>query len=334
MSASEIRATLVRILRDLTGEHEVRIMDLQRVSEGFSRENWMFDAAIGREERQVRLPLILRRDPTTSLVRTKRHEEYAVLNALAKSDLPVPKPLWLDREGTEFGRPTMLMERVEGECDWRVLNGVAPLERRLDLAEELIDLLARVHSLNWGALGLGEVLASPGREAGRQAVKRWETEIRQVQLEPFPELEFANAWLLSSAPETQRIAVVHGDYKPGNILLCNGRISALLDWELSHLGDPLEDLGWVTNPYRSSEHQIDGHWGRSHIIDRYQRATGLEVAEDELLWWNVLACYKLAAIILRGVNAFLLEGFDRVYQAPTRLFEAMFALMERAGVKG
>ncbi len=127
-------------------------------------------------------------------------------------------------------------------CDYRVVNGDRPVARRRALAEAFCDLLAQVHAVDWRALGLGDVLADPGEEAARHELDHWEQVLRADQLEALPELDLAIDWLRARARPSRRTVLVHADYKPGNILLEGDRVTALLDWELAHLGDPLEDL--------------------------------------------------------------------------------------------
>jgi hypothetical protein len=124
--------------------------------------------------------------------------------------------------------------------------------------------------------------------------------------------------------------LVHGDFKPGNALIDQGRITAKLDWETAQLGDPLEDLGWVTNPVRKREHQIPGHWERREIVQAYRERTGRQVAEADLLWWNVFSCWKLSIIQLTAVAEFVAGRYHRVFQTPTWLYRPMFQMMEAA----
>jgi len=151
-----------------------------------------------------------------------------------------------------------------------------------------------------------------------------------VQLEPHPELDLVLAWLQRYAPRAEAIVLVHGDFKPGNALVEGLRITAKLDWETAHLGDPLEDLGWVTNPVRKREHQIPGQWERRQIVDAYRELTGRHVQERDLTWWNVLACWKLAVIQLTAVNEFVAGRYSRVFQTPSWLYRPMFQMMEAA----
>ena len=124
-----------------------------------------------------------------------------------------------------------------------------------------------------------------------------------------------------------RTVLVHGDFKPGNALLDGDRIVALLDWELAHLGDPAEDLGWVTQPLRAGEHQIAGAWERAQLLDRYRAATGWEVDESAVDWWNVLACYKTAVMQVSGLNAFVEGHADELYRPTAAVLRTMFDLI-------
>jgi aminoglycoside phosphotransferase (APT) family kinase protein len=316
--------------QELPEAEDIRIEGLRRISEGLSRENWIFEGGWTRDGKTERLPLILRRDPEGSLLETDRRTEFDVLQRLEPVPLPTPRALWLDEDGSRLGRPSMVMVREGGECDWFVLNSSRPPDVRLRVAQRLVSLLGQIHLVDWRSLGLDGVLTDPGRRASLAEVERWEEQLRRCQLEPHPEMELASTWLKARAPESQGTVLVHGDYKPGNALLQGEGISAMLDWELAHLGDPLEDLGWITNPYRSREHQIPGVWEREQIVQHYVAETGYRVTDAELTWWNVFSCYKLATIILTGVSVFVEGHFDVIYQAPMSLYRVMFGLMDAA----
>ena len=102
---------------------------------------------------------------------------------------------------------------------------------------------------------------------------------------------------------------------------------ALLDWELAHLGDPAEDLGWVTQPLRAGEHQIAGSWERRQLLDRYQVTTGWSVDEAAVDWWNVLACYKTAVMQVSGLAAFASGRSDDLYRPTAAVLRTMFDLI-------
>ena len=315
------------IAASLPAAEGLRLEGLARTPGGLSRENWAFRASWRDAAGTHDLPLILRRDPAGGLLVTERREEFAVLKALESTPVAAPPVLWVDEDGSALGTPSLIMHRVEGHCDWFVLNSGRPETARLALAHGFVDLLAQIQDVDWRGLGLDAALKDPGPDAAGAELDRWEAELRRVALEPVPELEVVLRWLRERARPARRTVLVHGDFKPGNALVDGDRISAMLDWETAHLGDPLEDLGWITNPVRAREHQIEGLWDRADIVAAYCAATGHCVDAEELTWWNVFSCWKLAVIVLTGVHAFVAGTFDWVHQSPTWLVRAMLRMI-------
>lgn len=298
-----------------------RIEGLERVGVGRSRENWLFDAVWpdGTVE-----PLIVRRDPRGGLLETSRAEEFAVLRALEATPVPSPRVRWLDADGSRLGRPSLVMVRERGEVDYFVVNGDRPLAERLDLAQRFCDLLATLHTADWATAGLGAVLTDPGPGAARAELDGWTAILRRDQQEPWPELEVARRWLAATAPRSARTVVVHGDFKPGNVLVDDDdQLVALLDWELAHLGDPMEDLGWITQPLRLREHLIPGAWERTDLFERYEAATGIAVDTDAVAWWNVLASYKTAVMQVSGLRSFREGRSDEPYRPTAAVLRAL-----------
>jgi aminoglycoside phosphotransferase (APT) family kinase protein len=311
----------------IPGAEGLMVDGLARTAGGLSRENWVFRARWRDPAGSHDLPLIMRRDPPASLLVTQRRDEFAVLRALESTPIAAPPVLWMDEDGSVLGSPSLIMSRMQGECDPLVLTSDRPEAARLALAGDFLTLLVQVQQVDWRRLGLDAALKDPGPGAGSAELDRWEGELRRVALEPVPEMELVLRWLRERVRPSGRTVLVHGDFKPGNALISDGRISALLDWETAHLGDPLEDLGWITNPVRSKEHQIAGRWERADIVAAYSAATGMAVGDEELTWWNVFSCWKLAVIVLTGVHAFVDGTFDRVHQSPTWLVRAMLRMI-------
>ena len=303
----------------------VTIGRLQRTSTGFSRENWVFDATWNGETRA----LIARRDPVGSVLETDRAVETAVLRALERTDVPSPPLLWVDLDGSRCDRPCLVMELVPGVCDSFALDGDRPLDERVTLAHRIYDLLAQIHLLDWRALGLDEAMSDPSSSAALAALAHWESELHRVQLGPEPELAYVISWLREHAPTNDVVTLVHGDFKPGNLLLLDDEVSAVLDWETAHLGDPHEDLGWVTNPLRAAEHRIPGSWEPDDLFARWSSITGMEVDPERVRWWQVLANLKLAVIVLTGSHAWVDGRLDRINQSPVGICRL---LLDQMGV--
>jgi aminoglycoside phosphotransferase (APT) family kinase protein len=306
----------------------IGIADLRRTSAGFSRENWVFDLEWSRPDEHGCDPLIARRDPPGSVLVTDRQTEFDVLRALEPTSVPAPRARWIDADGRRLERPTIVMSREEGDCDWFVLNGSRPLEVRVGLAHQLCDLMASIHAVDWRGIGLDTVFTDPGDAASLVELDHWEGVLRSHQLEPLPELELVFAWLRRRAPTASATVLVHGDFKPGNTLLRGDDVAVMLDWELAHLGDPVEDLGWVTNPLRRREHLIPGAWEVDDLVQHYERVTGLTVDRAALRWWNIFSNLKLSIIVLTGLAAYIDGRYDRSYQLPCALVSLMLDLME------
>ncbi|TCK25201.1 phosphotransferase family protein [Pseudonocardia endophytica] len=311
----------------LAGQDATGTVDaVRRAGSGRSRDNWLFDLV----DDGAREPLILRTDPDGGLIDTDRSVEFAVLKGLEGSGLPTPVARWLDADGSELGRPSLIMRRLGGVCDYRVLrDDNRPLGERIGLARTFCELLAGVHAVDRRAGALDATLTDPGPEAARAELDRWAGILRADQLEPWPELEYAAVVLGERAPRSTGTVLVHADFKPGNILLDGDRVTALLDWELAHLGDPLEDLGWVTQPLRAGEHTIPGAWEAADLVAHYEHTTGSTVDRAALAWWVAFSSFKTAVMQVSGLRAFLEGRADEPYR-PTRrvLAEVLDAVLE------
>jgi aminoglycoside phosphotransferase (APT) family kinase protein len=333
--AIDLTEALRRWIADELGDPQASISGVRRTSAGFSRENWVFDASWTEAGQPRTAALIARRDPEGSVLDTDRRVETRVLAALETTSVPSPRLRWADLDGRRLGRPAIVMDVAEGVCDGFVLAGDAPAAERLRLAHELYDRLADIHLLDWRALGLADVLDDPGDQAAPAALAHWESELRRVQLEPEPELELVMHWLRAHAPRNAVTTLVHGDFKAGNVLLVgdlradvgSAVVSAVLDWETVHLGDPREDLGWVTNPLRAREHSIPGTWEPADLLARWSERTGMTAEPEAVHWWSVLANLKLSAIVLSGAHAFVNGRLDRVHQAPIGIYRLMLDMI-------
>lgn len=320
-----VSAQLQAFLAEQVGDGAPTVANLTKASLGRSRENWLFDA-VGSDGSTE--PLIVRRDPLGGLVESERATEFAILRALEGTSLPTPAVRWLDATGEWLGRPSLIMRREAGASDYYILNGDRPLAERVAVAENLCDLLAAVHRVDWRACGLGDVLPDPGPWASKVELERFVETLHADQLEAYPELELAIAWFRVHAPRSQRTVLVHADFKAGNVLLDGERVVALLDWELAHLGDPLEDLGWVTQPLREREHLIPRAWERDQLIERYARATGLEVGVGPLHWWNTFSTFKTAVMQVSGLRSYLEGRSEEPYRPTAKVLATLLAAIE------
>lgn len=315
------------IRRRLGDVDELRVSGEARVTGGQSRENWPFDVSWRNEGQSCHRRLFLRRDPVGSVLETDRRVEFEVLRRLHDQPVRAPEVVWLDADGSELGRPAMVMTRYDGHNDHFILEGGIGRpdeDARVGIASQMVDLMTEVHALDWEGAGLHEVLAVPA-DPGAAAIDEWAAVIERQSLEPQPLLALVEQWLRRNRPDPGEVTVVHGDIKPGNVLFDGDQVQILLDWETVHLGDPAEDVGWVTNPLRRIEHQIPGRWEAEDLLSAYEARTGRTVDRDALRFWQVLANYKLVAIVMTGVRSFCDGRTLRVWSGAGLLAKVLLA---------
>lgn len=294
---------------------------------------------------------VVRRPPLGHVVATAHDmgREHRVMSALQGSDVPVPVTRAFCADPEVIGAPFYVMDRVDG----RVVRSTAELAAfdpadALAVSHGLIDVLARLHATDYEAVGLGDF----GRPDGFLArnVARWGKQWEANKTRELPQIDELARRIHAALPTSGPAAIVHGDYRLENTMLAPDRpeIVAVLDWEMSTLGDPLTDLGlflvyWVhwdagDGPPLTTggASGLPGFITIDEVVDRYARATGRDLGD--LDFYIVFAFYKLA-VILEGINArFLMgktvgEGFDRMGEMVTRLLDAAFDLADRSEIR-
>ncbi|MBF6600795.1 MAG: phosphotransferase family protein [Dehalococcoidia bacterium] len=285
---------------------DIAVSSLARIPGGASRETWTFDARWSADGREVERAFILRRDPPASLLESNNDLEFELYTALAESGIPVPHVHWIERDGSALERPFYIMERLAGASDARTLvaspewAGVRPTIIRQKAA-----ILAQIHAFDIAPLRSLDRPPAP-EAAALHEVERWQGTMRADTLEPQPVLEMALSWLKRHLPPPpQRLALVHADYRTGNFLYDTSGITGVLDWEMAHAGDPVEDLGWVCiKSWRwAGDERVGGLCSRDEFIRLYEDAGGVKVDRDALKFWEVLGNLKLAVIFISGTQS-------------------------------
>src|SRR5215468_10706489 len=228
-----------------------RVVQFERSTEGFSQETFSFEVEHATGERRG---FVLKREPVAGLLEPYDLEpEFRVLHALSDETLPSPRTPWFERDPAVLERPFYVMERLPGDVPIPASapDGAPPFDdaARAVLAPEVVEALARLHTVDWRARGL-DFLGAPrsGRDAAERELARWEMRIERSGRPVHPALAEALLWLRRHAPATDETTLVHGDYRLGNFLVADGHLSGILDWEMVHLGDPLEDVAWCASP--------------------------------------------------------------------------------------
>ena len=234
--------------------------------------------------------------------------EYRSLSALAGGKVPAPRVYFASDDPAILGAPFFVCEMVEGDTPlpWGSQSQSLDAARRETLAADFIDALAALHSFDWRS----SPLASWGEgvnedNAALLQVEDWRARFERWRLRPHPMAHRTLAWLRANAPRAQRVSLVHGDYRLGNFLEREGRISAILDWELVHLGDPVEDLGWAFLPqYRGGTTMVCGLASEAEFLARYEARSGLKVEPAALKFYIVFSLLKLAFTHMAAARCF------------------------------
>lgn len=261
----------------------VSIAGLKRFHGGSARQTYRFDAigASGRRE-----ALVLRRDPPSSLIETERLDEFRALQAFHGGPVPVPEPLWCEAEA--FGSPGFLMREVAGGVAAGLMTPEPYGEDAGALGEALFTALGHIHRTPPEAAGLAPI---PAGDAARARLRHWRQAFEADRFRPEPIVDAGFRWLERTAvPAAQRVSVVHSDFRSGNFLHAGPQLLAVLDWEMVHAGDPLEDLAWVCDALWSHGSGKPGALlPKADAIAIWERASGLVCDPEAFRWWQVFA---------------------------------------------
>jgi len=287
---------------------DIVVTNVEKVIGGSSRETISFEAQWSEQGRQISRSLIIRMDPTASLLESDRELEFRVMQSLESTSIPVPKTYWLELDEKWLGKCFFIMEKVPGNATPFRTGLFAPENATLrsEVAKQWVEILVHIHTVDWKELGLSFLgVPEVGTDCAQREIEKWEEVIDKHKLEPQPILTEALLWLKKNKPETEHITLLHGDFKQDNILFKDEKITAILDWEMTHLGDPMEDLGWACiGWYRQDTPLICGLIERHEFFRSYQELSGIKVDESKILFYEVLGNVKMIAICLTGVRSF------------------------------
>ena len=290
--------------------------------------------------------MVLRRKPFGKLLPSAHavDREYRLLSALHPLGFPVPQPLAICTDESVIGAIFYVMEAARGRS---YPNGVLPefdAATRRAMYEQLVDTLADLHVIDPEAVGLGD-FGKPGNYFERQ-VMRWTRQYRDSQTDYLPEMERLIAFLPETLPQQSRTSVVHGDYRIDNVLFDgDGTLTAVLDWELATLGDPVADFSYLAMQWMMP---ADGGAGLAGldlaalgipaldaIVARYSERSGVPVA-GQLDWYFAYNLFRLAGIV-QGIKKRVIDGTashakaaEMAKRVPT-LAQAAWSFAQKAG---
>lgn len=302
---NELARRIARYAESRLSEVErAEVAAIERIHGGASRETYRVRLNVRRADGEDELRWILRRDPEGSLIETERRNEFEAYRAFYGTSVPVPRPLWLEEDEAWLDRPFFVMEEISG-CEASPNALLAPpydvhLKR---IGEQAWTILGRIAAMDPKTLGLADRMPAVGPgECWSRELDKWEQVIDEDEPGPQPIGRAAVRWLRRNPPPPpQKVTVVHADFRTGNLLVDrDGKIRAVLDWEMAHLGDPLEDLAWSLNRVWcwARDDRVGGLLAREEAIRFWEDSSGLRADPRALHWWELFSSVKGLAIWL------------------------------------
>lgn len=257
--------------------------------------------------------MVLRRPPAGEVLESAHDmlREARIVGALAGSGVPVPAVLGTCDDTAVTGAPFYVMDLVDGVVmhDDRAMLNAFPEDGRRAVAGNTIDVLADLHLLDVDAVGLGEL----GKREGyiERQLRRWGRQWENSRTREVPLVDELHRRLQEDVPTQERVSIVHGDYRLGNLVIApDATVAGVLDWELCTLGDPLADLGYtmawwilqneaIGHPMGAGPTSVPGIPGREEMIARYAERTGLDVSR---IRFQIAFSIWRTACIMEGVR--------------------------------
>ena len=279
---------------------DITVDQLSRIPGGSSQETFKLRARWDGEERW----LILRRAPADGLVVAERDTEFLVYRALEGSGVPVPRVHHMEMDPRWLDRPFFVMDLMPGKPGHFFHPGDIYEGKAREVGTAFwhhLGTLARQSADAPGLAGLRNA-GQAGAALWRNELAHWEAILRAKERLVEPAEHGAIRWLRAHPPaDPVRPAIVHGDYRSGNFLFTpDGAISAILDWEMTHIGDPVEDIAWALNPMWTMER----HFPLDEGLAVWEAASGLTVDRRSLDWWRIFSAVKACAIWTTAQAAF------------------------------
>ena len=269
---------------------------------GASRQTYSLELKYVMQGKPVSEQVILRREFESGIIETSVDTEFDAYRAFYETDVPVPRVMWIEKDPKWLGTPFYVMEEIIGCEDKHMLMTVPPFDEvREKVGESFFRIMATIATTDAAKVGLAGKLEPVAPDAcWKRELDYWEANADKNEIEPHPVFRAAVRWLRRNPPPpAQKIVIVHGDMRAGNFLFNRkGEIRGILDWEMMHLGDPLEDLGWSMNRlWSSSEQEKVGFMiPREQGVKIWEEASGFKADPEALYWWELFASVKSIAI--------------------------------------
>jgi aminoglycoside phosphotransferase (APT) family kinase protein len=296
------------LARSVPGWETIQISSMDRLPLGASRETFRIDASVtAADGAKTDYKMILRRDPPASLVDSDRLTEYESYRAIYGHGIPVPQMIHLEMDPEQLGGAISIAEDMRGFHNSEYQFDIEPWSNHIPkLAEQMWGYMGKLAAVETEGLGLESFMDPTTVEtAAKQQLDFWVAKFRRNCICPDPIMEAAIRTLERTCPVAKKLAMVHGDFRAGNFLYDEaGDIHAILDWEMAHIGDPLEDLTWSLNRgfCFGKDDRRSGLVSREEAIAIWEKASGMTADPAALAWYELFSCVKAQSLWASAAN--------------------------------
>jgi aminoglycoside phosphotransferase (APT) family kinase protein len=289
----------------------VRITAAKPLAGGASRDTWLFTVTYDDETHQW----VMRRDLPTQMFddALTRAQEYRLMDAAYQSGVTVAPVRLLCTDTDVLGSPFFIMDYVAGISIGRKVMTLPELDHaRRQLPQQMARELATIHALDVDAHGLDFLLRPPaGQSPAAAIVAQVRAILDQLQVNN-PTWEWTLRWAETHLPDPNPLSFVHGDFRIGNLLVDEAGLSAVIDWEFGHMGDPDEELGYLCMRdwrFGNGEQRAAGLTDRESFIKAYEAHSGRSVRRASVDWWELIGNIRWGVICMSQANRHL-SGAD------------------------
>ena len=282
---------------------ELTLLSFERVFGGASRETFRIQVKDknGSEEK-----LILRRTQESSLIETSQSTEYLAYSAYQGTTVPVPAMVDIKEDEETLGAPFMLMQQLDGAAASPFTpDAYSPHEEKL--GKQFWSILGKISKKDINDNFISQFENNSEDPCWKSELDKWVDIINEDSISIEPILEAGIRKLYEDPPkDPQKKSLVHGDYRNGNFLFKDNKITGILDWEMAHIGDPLEDLGWALSPIWSWQDRQKPAYliDRQEALSIWESSSEITIDKSDLNWWELFACIKGMAIWISAGNEF------------------------------
>ncbi|MFT3755742.1 MAG: phosphotransferase family protein [Pseudoxanthomonas sp.] len=311
MDVAETESRLAAFIGQSLGQKVESVKLTARFSVGAARSSYAIDVAFAVPDGPRIERYVVKQDPLqegASLVPGSVMQEYDWYTAIwgAGGGVLMPEPVLADRSGEVLGSPFMIARQVDGISDYGGLHKPSyDNAKRQQIALQAFEQLGRIAGID--VSGFEQAKQADATPPWQRELDCWQAVLDECELGPLPMVRAGiHALRANPPPPPRKLSVVHGDFRFGNFLYTPEGVQAILDWEMTHVGDAHEDLGWALKKNWRFADQAK-IWGfvddEQHMLAAWEQASGLQVDRHALHWWTLLNHIKAAGLWLKGAHA-------------------------------